>query len=153
MKTQNKRMPILVACSLALCTLPAFAGGDHHKGEDHFKMMDTDGDGRVSRAEHQAAAKKMFTECDANHDGVVTADEMESAKMAKMDDSDDKMEMSAKDKIAMRDQDKDGRLTASEHDAGAEQMFAKMDRDGDGYLSQAECKEGKKLMHKNHDNR
>lgn len=141
-------MPVVVACALALCATPAFAGGgDHHGKGDHFKLMDADGDGRISRAEHQAGARKMFTQCDANHDGMVTAAEMDAAKLGEGEKA-DKIHKSSAEKISMLDKDQDGKLTATEHDTGAESMFGKMDADGDGFLSKDEYKQGKKMKHK-----
>jgi Ca2+-binding EF-hand superfamily protein len=144
MKTKNIRT-LIATCSLSLCVLPnAFA--DSH-GDKHFKLMDTNGDGKISRAEHAAGAKKMFTQCDANRDGIVTAAEMDAAMAAKGEKParDDK---SSVEKIQVIDQNGDGRLTAAEHEAGTETMFGKMDKDGDGFLSKAECDEGMKLMKK-----
>src|SRR5690242_11612064 len=53
----------------------------HGKGwaEHEFKMMDTNGDGKISADEHAAGAKKMFDMMDADHDGKVTATEMTAA--------------------------------------------------------------------------
>jgi len=44
-----------------------------------FAMMDADGDGRVSAAEHATAAQAMFDEADANHDGAIGHEEMMAA--------------------------------------------------------------------------
>jgi Ca2+-binding EF-hand superfamily protein len=135
-------MCLVAACSLALCALPnAFAGKD---ADHHFKKMDTNGDGKVTRAEHAAGAKQMFTECDVNKDGVVTAAEMDAA-MALKGEKPDKREKTSAEKIRMIDQNGDGQLTVAEHNAGTEQMFAKMDKDGDGALSKEECAEGMKI--------
>jgi Ca2+-binding EF-hand superfamily protein len=143
MKTQGKRLSIVIACGLALCALPsAFAGPDADK---HFKMMDTNGDGKISRAEHAAGAKQMFAQCDANHDGVVTAAEMDAAMAARGEKLAAGDKTSA-EKIKEIDQNGDGKLTVAEHEAGTETMFNKMDKNGDGFLSKAECDEGMKLM-------
>lgn len=145
MNTGKKLNSILVACSLVLWALPAaFAGADSDK---HFKMMDTDGDGKISRAEHAAAAKQMFDQCDANHDGIVTATEMDAAT-AKKGEKLAKDDKTSAEKIQMIDQNGDGKLTAAEHAAGSDKMFAKMDKNGDGFLSKAECDEGLKMMKK-----
>ena len=50
------------------------ARGKHRHG-GHFKRMDTDGDGKVSRTEALAAAEAAFSRADANGDGFVTAEE------------------------------------------------------------------------------
>jgi Ca2+-binding EF-hand superfamily protein len=53
---------------------------DHHK--DMMKMMDTNNDGKVSKAEFSAFHEKKFNEMDTNHDGSMDADEMRKGKRA-----------------------------------------------------------------------
>lgn len=145
MKIGKKRTSIIIACSLALCALPAaFAGPD---GDKHFKMMDTNADGKISRAEHAAGAKQMFSQCDANRDGIVTATEMQAATAAH-GEKPGRHDKTAAEKIKEIDQNGDGQLTVAEHDTGTLKMFAKMDKDADGFLSKAECDEGMKMMKK-----
>lgn len=145
MKTSQKRYALLVACSLLLGAVPtAFAGQDSEK---HFKMMDSDGDGKISRSEHAAASKKMFTECDTNRDGFVTAREMDAVAIAHGVVADQTDKTSA-EKIQMIDHDGDGRLSATESESGAEKMFDLMDKNADGALSKDECEQGQKLMKK-----
>jgi Ca2+-binding EF-hand superfamily protein len=50
-----------------------------HGHGGHFKRVDTDGDGKVSRAEALAAAEAAFARADANGDGFVTPEEMKAA--------------------------------------------------------------------------
>jgi Ca2+-binding EF-hand superfamily protein len=45
---------------------------------DKIKEIDTDGDGRISAAEHSAGSAKMFAKMDANGDGKLTAAEMQA---------------------------------------------------------------------------
>ena len=136
--------------------------------DDKFKTMDSNGDGKITAAEHAAGAKAMFDRMDANHDGNVTAAEMdaghammdrdddmhgmkagEKAKAGKAMDHDmDDMEMSSADKIAKMDTNGDGMLSAAEHEAGAAAMFTEMDSNGDGSLSRAEMKAGHRMMKK-----
>lgn len=59
----------------------AFAGD----GGDKFRKMDTDGDGRITAAEHAAGAQAMFTKMDTNKDGAITMQEMEAHKDMKHD--------------------------------------------------------------------
>jgi Ca2+-binding EF-hand superfamily protein len=59
-------------------------GGDatKHRGA-MFKKLDTDGDGRISRAEAQAGAPRLaehFDEIDTNKDGFISMDEMKAAQ-------------------------------------------------------------------------
>jgi hypothetical protein len=53
--------------------------GKHRGGM--LKKLDTDGDGRISRAEAQAAPRlaEHFDEIDANKDGFITMEEMKAA--------------------------------------------------------------------------
>ena len=141
----KKRKSMLLACGLVLGALPAVMAGPD--GDKHFKMMDANGDGKISRAEHAAGAKQMFTQCDVNRDGIVTAAEMDAA-MALKGEKPGRNDKSSAEKIRVIDQNGDGKLSKAEHDAGTESMFAKMDKDGDGFLSKAECDEGMKMMKK-----
>lgn len=82
MTAHNSKTSLILTLGLALVAMPfAFAG--HHEGknpqEAMFKAMDSSGDGKISRAEHAAGAKKVFAEMDANKDGKVTAAEMTAA--------------------------------------------------------------------------
>ena len=141
----TQRSSIIIACGLALCALPQALANTH--ADKHFKMMDANGDGKISRAEHAAGAKKMFTQSDANRDGIVTAAEMDAA-MAKQGGKPQQDDKTSAEKIQVIDQNGDGKLTTAEHEAGTEKMFGKMDKDGDGFLSKAECDEGMKMMKK-----
>ncbi|HEX4781929.1 MAG TPA: EF-hand domain-containing protein [Usitatibacter sp.] len=58
------------------------SGGRHAKAAERFKKLDTDGDGRISRAEAQASPRlsKGFDAIDANKDGYITPDELKAAR-------------------------------------------------------------------------
>lgn len=163
----SKLIPVAVASILCGAAL---AGGGK---EDHMKMMDKDGDGKVTAAEHAQGAKAMFSKMDTDRDGQVTAAEMDAAhatmkseskeRTARGEDSYEnegrtkkqydetgsgkamagKMKSSAQ-KIAAMDSNNDGKLSAAEHDAGAKQMFGKMDTDSDGSLTAKEVREGER---------
>jgi len=121
---------------IAILAMTCGAALAHGPGKgDKFKMMDTDGNGSISSAEHAAGVTKMFTEMDADKDGFVSATEMDARHAAKGDKA---MKMSSADKIKSMDTDGDGKLSAAEHDAGAAKMFTDMDGDKDGSLSKAE---------------
>jgi Ca2+-binding EF-hand superfamily protein len=63
--------------------LRAFHGkkmGEH--GAAMFKRADTDGDGRISKAEAMAAAAARFDAADTNKDGFLTQDEIRAAHRA-----------------------------------------------------------------------
>ena len=107
-----------------------------------FDGVDANRDGRISAAEHAAAAKKMFRAMDANRDGTVTAAEMDAAYGKVTGNKAEQSGMSGTDKIKVVDRDGDGVLTASEHDAASKEVFRKMDADRDGYLSREEWTAG-----------
>ena len=163
---------ITVGIASALCGI-AMAGGGK---DDHMKMMDTNGDGKVTATEHADGCKQMFTKMDANSDGRVTAAEMDAAHpmmkhhkdqsgaaTARNEDGHDKENaadksydqdakmrggkmMSSSEKIAKMDTNSDGKLSAAEHAAGAKMMFGKMDKDSDGTLTAQELREGHRMM-------
>ena len=53
------------------------------RGAGFFKKLDTDGDGRISRSEAQAAPRlaARFDDIDANKDGFLTPDELKAARV------------------------------------------------------------------------
>ena len=114
-----------------------------------FKAMDTNGNGRLSAAEHARGAKKMFDTMDANKDGKVTAAEMDAAQEKVTGKKAGDNDMSSAEKIKVVDTDGDGILTADEHAAGSKAMFDRMDTDKDGFLSKEELAAGHaKMLHK-----
>lgn len=138
---------LMLACSLALVALPAaFANKDHLSADEKFNQMDTDGDGQISRAEHAVGAQQMFARMDANHDGIVTFDEMDAKWSDKK--ADKHRQLSASEKISKVDQNNDGQLTSAEHASSSDLMFDKMDTNRDGYLSRAELSAGHDMMKK-----
>jgi Ca2+-binding EF-hand superfamily protein len=52
-----------------------------HRGKGGMKKLDTDGDGRISRAEAAKAPRlaEHFDAIDTNHDGFITPEEMKAA--------------------------------------------------------------------------
>jgi Ca2+-binding EF-hand superfamily protein len=134
---------------------PAQAGPRERVGAASagIKRLDTDGDGRLSRAEHEAAARKLFEGMDADHDGLVTAAEMDAAtahvKGRRPSRSMKAANLTGADKIKLSDRNRDGKLSAEEHIAAAMLNFEKMDADKNGQLSSAELAAGHgKLMRK-----
>lgn len=140
---------LIFACGLALVVLP-HAYAEHtneHSEEAMFKSKDSDKDGRISRIEHAAGAMKMFNNMDTNHDGVVTATEMDAFHATKSEKS-GKGKMSSADTIKVLDTNGDGQLSRAEHEAGSDALFIKMDTNRDGFLSLSECSIGHDSMMK-----
>ncbi len=64
-------------------------GARGERGAHHFKQMDSDGDGAISRAEFDAAGQKMnerrakfFEMADTNKDGKLSGDEMKAFRQS-----------------------------------------------------------------------
>ena len=86
-----KKMLTLACLLSAFVAMPVLAhdmdDASSHDGygsvmADHMiHKMDTNGDGKISRAEHAAAAAKMFDEADTNHDGYLTKQEIIAYQM------------------------------------------------------------------------
>ena len=79
----KKLLPLMLVG--VVVAMPALANKDSamdvSKSADHWlAKMDTDGDGMVSRSEHDAFAEKMFHEADTNNDNMLSRDEMLAQK-------------------------------------------------------------------------
>ena len=84
-----------------------------------------DKNGKISRAENEAAAEMKFTKADANQDGILKKGEMKANK-----------------KISIFDENGDQELTKDEMMKGARAMFDTWDnKPKDGQVDMAELKE------------
>jgi Ca2+-binding EF-hand superfamily protein len=112
--------------------------------DEKFKMMDTNGDGKISADEFAAHAKQMFEKMDADKNGKITAAEMDAAHAQMAGKKAGQAEMASTERIKMMDTNGDGVLSEGEWEAGSKKMFEKMDTDHDGYLTKAELEAGHK---------
>lgn len=155
----NKALPIVAALALAACqrepannvvrgeaptapTVPTPPPAPAKPPPTSFAGMDSDGDGSISEAEHQASAAAMFSAMDWNGNSMVSAAEMDTA-LAPLGGS---TAMSSADKIKVVDSNGDGMLAKVEYVAGTAAMFDTMDVDRSGTLSEAEYDAGHKAM-------
>ncbi len=63
----------LIVCAFSISHVYA---GHHGGGKGKMEMMDTDGDGSISKDEFMNHKEQRFNEKDTNADGVLTEDEM-----------------------------------------------------------------------------
>ena len=142
---KRKYLMAMLSGGMLVLSMSAIAGEHMAKGDMHdpMKMMDSNGDGMLSADEHAAGAKAMFDKLDADHDGFVTAAEMDAAHKGMKGMKD---EMSSAGKIKAIDTDGDGKLSAAEHAAGSQQMFTRSDANADGMVDAAEMKAAHESM-------
>jgi hypothetical protein len=142
----------LSICILGLAALlggTAMAGEKPHPGGPPDVMHDdTDGDGRVSRAEATAASNKRsgewFDKLDQNKDGYVTKDELKQAR-ATRNENRDEMKGKAKEHFKEADANGDGQLSLDEAQAKMPRVaerFNDLDADKNGLLTKEELRRG-----------
>ncbi|TCM56253.1 EF hand domain-containing protein [Rhizobium sp. PP-F2F-G48] len=125
------------------------------------KKLDTDKDGKVSLAEADAAASRVFAAFDADKNGQVTPDEVKAkrdafkaarAEMRKADKGPERQELRAKLQdmrpvmlpamgprmFKRADTDKNGSLSLAEVTAAADKRFKARDSNGDGFIDAAD---------------
>jgi Ca2+-binding EF-hand superfamily protein len=85
---------------------------------------DTNGDGKISRAEFTAMMEQRFTRLDKNGDGFITADEVS-----------DMPNRGPGGGVMAADADHDGKVSHAEFTALAATRFAKLDANGDGQIT------------------
>ena len=105
--------------------------GDRKHGDfaQHIlKRVDTDQDGKISKAEFDAEGAKLFTRLDDNNDGKIASDEMPQRHWARFGGH----------MFDRMDADHDGNLTKAEFQAAGDKMFQKMDKNGDGIIQKDE---------------
>jgi Ca2+-binding EF-hand superfamily protein len=128
--------------ALAFTALAALFSSAASSAGDAFAKMDTDGDGRITAAEHARGVRAMFLAMDRDGDGRVTAAEMTAAQSRVGSGSPESRAMPSADKIRAVDRNQDKVLTLREHVAGGRDMFARMDTNRDGALVEAEYAAG-----------
>ena len=109
-------MKLVVLSAIAALTIAGTASANPNKSPD------SDGDGVVSKAEHDAFVQASWTALDKDGNGQLSSTEL-GDKAAKLADA---------------DSDGNGQVSAAEYTAKKSTWFATADKDGDGALSKAE---------------
>jgi Ca2+-binding EF-hand superfamily protein len=138
-------------CAVGLAALlagTAYAGDPPKSDAPHGMQADTDGDGRVSRAEATSAGAERsgewFDKLDLNKDGYVTQEEMKQARdtrNARYGEMKEKMEARFKE----ADANGDGQISLDEAQSKMPRVaerFNTLDTDKNGLLSKDELKHG-----------
>jgi Ca2+-binding EF-hand superfamily protein len=116
------------AIIVALMALPAIA--EAGPGADRaFQRLDADADGTVTTAEVVAHKTALFTEADANADGLLNAEEREAMRNA--------VRERMNEQRVPFDTDGDGNLSLAEF-TSANALFDHADSNGDGSITRAE---------------
>ena len=127
-------------CSLTVLFLASLSCATRTPAQETPKQqamqMDVNLDGTLSADEHEAGVDLAFDTLDADQDNFITADELEVAREARGSRS----TASSTEGIAVLDIDRDGRLSETEHAAGAKGVFKEADASRDGNLSPEEIK-------------
>jgi Ca2+-binding EF-hand superfamily protein len=142
MKTTLSRCLVAVA----LCAGTAVAGNPPAPDAPRDEMRaDTDHDGRVSRAEYDAAASQRrsdwFDKLDLNKDGYITQDEMNQARETRRANMRGRMD----EKFKEADANGDGQLSLDEVQAKMPRLaahFGDLDKDQNGLLTKEELAQG-----------
>lgn len=109
---------------------PGEGGGPRMNVDKRFAELDKDGDGKVTKAEAEAAHKARFEQMDANKDGVVDEAEMAAHRAS------NRAGAGRRAPRALRmDADGDGKVTVVEFGAGHAGWFEQMDGNGDGAVT------------------
>ncbi|MDG2533270.1 hypothetical protein P6144_06400 [Sphingomonas sp. HITSZ_GF] len=144
------RIPLILAAAAAgLAALPAQA---QHAGGAFLAAYDTNHDGKLPRAEYDAARAERFAATDADKDGSISEAEYVGEYSARLDRqlaaSGDSAEKQAEERtrqirqthvrFGALDTNKDGRIDRAEYDAIAGRTFAEQDADKDGVITAAD---------------
>lgn len=114
-----------------------------HSAEGFLALYDSNGDGKVDKAEFQRARDAQFTRTDTNGDGRLSANEylaeFESRidrRAATLDQGEDRQ---AHVRFGVLDADKDGAMTFAEYQVSGKRLFDTADRNKDGVVDAADA--------------
>jgi Ca2+-binding EF-hand superfamily protein len=139
------KYPLYVALA-ALLAGSALAGDNPRSDAPRDEMRaDKDGDGRVSRAEADAAAAERtgewFTKLDLDKDGYVTQEETRQARETRRGEMQERFD----EHFKSADANSDGQLSLDEVQTSMPRLaerFSTVDKDKNGFLSKDEMQRG-----------
>jgi len=121
---------------------------NYQMNSPHFGLMDTDGDGMVSKAEYDANHDKHFKELDTNSDGKLSPEEMRAGHHVIAKEN-------MKKRFDKADANHDGTLSRDEIKdlPYLSRRFDELDTNKDGKLTQDELQAGWAKHHREHGNK
>lgn len=135
MKSRPFRSRVLVLTLLAVAALGVAGAGLAQHGAGRavhgLRLLDTDGDQAISRAELEAGASARFAAIDANRDGQATVEEIRAYRERQRAERQTR-------RLAQFDTDGDGRISQAEFVARRLEQMERLDRNGDGVLDAAD---------------
>lgn len=117
----------------------ALAGGAALAGPGKWSKLDKDGDGKVAVSEVDQRHRDFIAKADADKDGFITDAEMQAMSDAR------KAEWKAK---RFPDRNNDGVVDRNEFETAARERFDKLDENKDGRLSEEEMDAGHHRGHR-----
>lgn len=136
-----KNTVLIAALGLAIATGGAFAASDksegrHHRPHHSFEELDANGDGKLTQEEMETHMQARFEGADTDGNGSLSQEELLariSAEQAK------RAEKYVAHMIDRHDADGDGALTMDEMQSRHKgKMFSRMDADDDGAVTKEE---------------
>ena len=135
----DKAMPDRAGRSPGLLSMPT-----SHSAEGFLALYDSNGDGKVSRAEYDEDRAAQFARSDRNHDGLLDRSEYAAEYRARIDarvaELDKREDRQAHVRFGVLDTDKDGKMTFAEYQASGKRQFDTADRNRDGVVDAADAK-------------
>jgi len=143
--------PLVVLASIATATVAVAADGDTapralptggHASNAFIPSWDTNGDGKVPRAEYDVVRGQRFALSDENGDGALSADEYVNEYAVRLD-RDIATERKASieqthTRFGAIDKDADRCITRAEYAASGERAFVALDHDKDGRVTKSD---------------
>lgn len=115
--------------------------------ERMFTELDANSDGVVTKAEIEAHRQARFTAADTDGDGALSVDEVIAAAQKRMAErTGERM----RERFAKMDADKDGRLTLEETAGRMSKWLGRVDENADGAIDRAEMMAFKSKMGQHH---